>query len=715
MSNPDSTMQRAQQAVDRVLASRTFQGTGRSGALLRFIVERAAAGRADELKEYTLGAEALGRGTDFDPKNDSIARVEASRLRTRLELYYATEGRDDAVRIVLPKGSYVPQFETRATNPSANTESARNWKIATAVSAVAAVTAILIAMRPPTPAAESPLHAEVNLGPGVSLRSTQVGSSSVVLSPDGRTLAFVSFEKQVPRLMTLRLDRDSRPQTLAGSEGARGPFFSPDGMWLGYWAGAKLWKVPVDGGTPAVLCEAQDLLGASWGDDNTIIAAITTSGLFRIPAAGGKPEAIPGVPEDVGPRWPQVLPGSKAILFSAGAPARGPARIMVLSTAENQAKELGIGGGHARYVKSGHLVWVNGGNLMAAPFDLARLALTAKPAAYAADVATGMYGSAEFDVSGSGVLVYRRSGGTKSIIQMLDASGKATPVVNEPGEYSWPRVSPDGRRLSFLAGKIEQRDAVELRVMDLVTRRILKSVTGVVTSSPVWSPDGRFLVFPKTGGGLSYISAEDADGEKPLLAAEGLQIPWSFGSKRLAFYQRGMTKEAPSTFDLWTLPLLPSEPGRLTAGKPEPYVVSNEFELFPSFSPDGQWITFTRFASGGYEIHVRAFPDTGRQWRVSPNGGVVATWSRDRRQILYQTIDGEIMSADWSVNGGDFQSGTPRRWGMATVSHSGIAPSIDAARLGGLVALTPVPGTEIQDDHHATIVLNFPNAVQQRN
>ena len=513
------------------------------------------------------------------------------------------------------------------------------------------------------PAGDSPLlRLEVDLGSDVSLRSTQVGSSSVILSPDGRRIVFVSFRKQVPRLMTFLVggQKSSELKELAGTEGARGPFFSPDGRWLGYWASGKIWKVPADGGTPVALCDAQDLLGASWADDDTIVAAITTSGLWRIASAGGAPARLEGIPEDLGPRWPQVLPGARAVLFSAGRQP-GPPRILAYSFGDGKVKDVGAGGGHARYLPSGHLAWGSRGNLFIAPFNFKGLQLTKKPVVFTDDVATGMYGSAEFDVSGTGFLVYRRrAGGAKSIIQMLDASGKASPIVEEPGEYSWPRLSPDGQRLSFLVGTIEQRDAVELRVVDISTKKTVKSAVGLMYSSPVWSADGRFLVCPRPGGGLNYLPVEGSSGPQLLMQSTGLEIPWSFhpNGHRLAWYQRGLQRGAPVTFDLWTAPI-ELEGVTMRAGKPEPYVVSDGFELFPAFSPDGKWIAFTSLQSGAYEIEVRAFPDSGRQWRISTGGGIVATWSRDTRQLYYQAVDGHIMAVDWSITGNEFRAGVP--------------------------------------------------------
>src|SRR5215467_8501906 len=118
MGTLESPPPSALEHLEKVLASEPFRTAGRSQRLLRFLVEQTVQGQADRLKEYTLGSEALGRGESFDPRIDSIARVEVSRLRSRLEQYYSTEGRNDPLIIVLPKGSYVPQFERRPATPA---------------------------------------------------------------------------------------------------------------------------------------------------------------------------------------------------------------------------------------------------------------------------------------------------------------------------------------------------------------------------------------------------------------------------------------------------------------------------------------------------------------------------------------------------------------------------------------------------------------------
>ena len=696
-------------ALEQVLAGRAFQGAGRSGALLRFLIERTLAGQADQLKEYTVGAEALGRGAAFDPRSDSIVRVEVSRLRGRLDLYYATEGASDPVRILVPKGSYVPTFEMASPTSSGGSQS-RIWKL-TAAGAIAV--AAVMAWSPwrermPEPAAA--IRVEMDLGEAVTIRSSQVGSSSVVISPDGRRLVFLSFRQQVPRLMTRVLDKIEGAQSieLPGTEGARGPFFSWDGRQVGFFAAGKLWRTRVDGGTPTSIAAAEELLGGSWGDDDFIVAALSTAGLVRVPAGGGTPEVISGAPP--GARWPQVLPGSRAVLFTAGGTpvVAGALRVDVLSLADGKITTLVPGGSYARYLASGHLAWVDRRTLFVAPFSLDRLQLTGPGVAVIDDIALNMYNSAEFDASQTGTFVCRCGpGGDDSVVQWLDQSGTATPLLPEPAGYSGPRLSPDGSRIAFVMGR--NGDRQDLRIVDLRSGKT-DTLGGAGPSRPVWTPDGRFLVSVGASGEVRWMKTDGSAAAGTLVpSGDTIRIPWSFDDDgtHLAFYQRGTGGTGSVTFDLWTVPVTIGRDS-MTAGKPEPFLVSDAFEVYPAFSPDGRWIAYTSLESGAYEIYVRAFPDKGHKRQVSTHGGTVAAWARDGRRLFYQTADQRIMVVDWSVSEGVSQPAQPRFWTDTRLADVGLAPSFDVAPDGRVAALMiPPRSASRRPANQVTLVLNL--------
>ena len=322
--------------LERMLASKTFAGSQRSSVLLRFVVEETLKGRAAYLKEYALGAEALGRGADFDPRADPIARVEASRLRSRLELYYATEGARDAVAITLPKGGYAPVFarahrrsrfpaepiDRIGTHRSPRSRPALWFALGAAVAAaVVAVTAWRRTAE--SPALEPLVQVDIDLG-GAGVLGSEVGND-LALSPDGETLVFVALLPDGSTRLYARRLAELTAVELPGTVGARGPFFSPDGRSVGFWAQGSLKKTLVDGGSPVAVVTASDLQGASWGENDEIIATLDSTGrLFRVSVDGGEPVPVFEPAPGTNARWPQHLPGG-AILFTQtrGATASG--------------------------------------------------------------------------------------------------------------------------------------------------------------------------------------------------------------------------------------------------------------------------------------------------------------------------------------------------------------------------------------------------------
>jgi serine/threonine-protein kinase len=719
MSDPLIAREDVLRELERILSSRAFQGAGRSGALLRFLLERTFAGQAEQLKEYTVGAEALGRGESFDPRTDAIVRVEISRLRSRLSHYYETEGAANPVRIAIPRGSYAPVVESASAIPERRWALGKRDAFAAGAFVVMSIATLALWSRRDAPALPpAPVtRLELDLGDNVRMRSTQVGSSSVIISPDGRRLVFVSFRDQEPRLMTRALDQIDGPESveLPGTAGVRGPFFSPDGRHVGFLAGKRLWKTRVDGGEPTVICDAAELLGASWGDDGSIVAALTATGLVRVSSNGGIPEPIAGAP--VGARWPQVLPGSKAVLFTAGQPGPGSLRIEVLSFADGKTRTLMEGVSYARYLASGHLAWVARQTLFVAPFDLQRLELTAPAVAVMEDIAPSMYAGADFDVSNTGTLVFRRRpGGRAATLHWMQRSGQATPLLAAPAEYVMPSVSPDGSRLAFSLGETPRVE--DFQILDLRSGAIVKPVTAGIRAFATWvPPDGRFLVGVGSSGEIRWMRTDGSEAAGTLLAnPDSALLPWSFDGtgRRLAFYQRGASDEGSVTFDLWTVPIA-VDGDVLTAGRPEPFVVSDAFEIYPAFSPDGRWIAHVSMEEDAYQIYVRQYPDSSRKWRVSDQGGMFAAWSPDGRRLFYQSLDHRVMSVDFRVVDGEFQADPPRPWPDAQLADTGMAPGFEVAPDGRLVALMTPPGSLApQRPSNVTLVLNFLSEVKKR-
>ena len=714
----------------RVLSSDGFRRAERSSVLLRYVVEQTVNGRADRLKEYTLGVEALGRGDSFDPRTDPIVRAEASRLRARLERYYETEGANDPLILLLPKGTYVPSFSPRplpegdaAAEPEPPTEGTPRRRprltltalvLTSGLVVIAAVAAFWWGRSSAPATAPRPF-----LLLDVDLRSEGVIGSEVgadmALSPDGTRLVFVTRDAGgLTRLNTRRLDRPDAVR-LPDTEGARSPFISPDGRWVGFWAGGKVKKTPVDGGSPVVLCDATDLLGASWSEGGDIIAAINpTSKLWRIPEAGGAPEAILDLSaESAFPAWPQLLPGGRHVIYTVLTGfGSDRSNVEVRAIRGGERKILVRGGTYGRYIEGGHLTYVNQGTLYAAPFDPGSLTVGGPPAPVLENVSySRTFGYAQVDASRTGTVVYRAGAeGERFVVEWLDRSGKTFPLLAKPGRYEWLRLSPDGSRLAYSA---VESGATSVWVYDGAGGEAKRLTTPEDPyTSMLWSPEGRALVL---GGksGMAWVDADRPARPRPLTTDNTIQVPWSFtpDGGRLAYYEMSPT----TGFDLWSVPVRTSG-GGLEFGAPEPLLRTPAFECYPSFSPDGRWLAYASNETGTWEVYVRALPDDGRKVRVSGAGGTLPRWLPNGRELAYRTTDQRIMVTRFSIQQGAFVADAPQAWSRQRLGDTGVLPNFDVGPGDGRVAaLMPVPPPGGRENHnHITFLLNFSDELRRR-
>jgi serine/threonine protein kinase len=567
----------------------------------------------------------------------------------------------------------------------------------------------------PTRPIEQPLRLlmrlDVDLGPDVSLRS--VAGADEIISPDGTRIVYVSQG----RLFTRRLDQPNTTE-LAGTQGAYAPFFSPDGQWVGFFAQEKLKKISVEGGAAITLCDAPNGRGGSWGEDGNIIAALNiTGGLSRILSAGGPPTPETDLQSgEQTHRWPQILPGGKAVLFTAHTALVGfdGATIEVMSLVDHRRKTLVRGGMYGRYLPSGHLVYVNRGTLFAVPFDVDRLEVHGTPAPVLDQIgySTGT-GSAQLDFSQTGMLIYRSGGAGAGlpIVAWLDGAGKAQPLLAKPGLYSNPSLSPDGQRLAV---DVVEGSGADIWVYDWQRDTMTRLTFNGSADSALWSPDGRYIIFRAVGEGLSVIRSDGAGKLQPLTQSKNNQFGWSFtpDGKRLAF----MEQSSGTAYDLWTVPLESDNVG-LRARKPEVFLQTPANEAFPSFSPDGRWMAHMSDESGTNQVYVRAFPDKGGKWQISNSGGIWPMWSRNGRELFFETLDNYIMAATYVVKGDSFVADKPRLWsekqlGMARLGKRNVHLAPDGKRV---VALMPVETAEGQKaQNHVTFLMNFSDEVRRK-
>jgi serine/threonine-protein kinase len=600
----------------------------------------------------------------------------------------------------------------RLLEDQSQAESPPHRKLPWAVSGALGLALIVLGAllwRATRPADRPLVRLDVDLGPGVSLGS--YAGVDTIISPGGTRLVYVSQN----RLFTRRLDQDQATE-LPGTEGAYAPFFSPDDQWVAFFGTGKLKKVSVAGGAVIVLCSAPTGMGGSWGEDGTIIAAISSlSGLYRIPADGGAPAPLTELDREHGEvshRWPQILSGGKAVLFTARTRIVGgydEASIEVMSLGDRRIKKTLVPGGtYGRYVPSGHLLYVNRGTLSAVPFDLGALEVRGSPAVVLNQVAYSSANDAQFEASRTGSLVYRS--GTRSglvTVQWLESDGKTRALLPTPGDYSRPSLSPEGRRLAMEVGQ-------DILVYDLERNQMMHVVfDGKPNQVPIWSPDGRYIVYGGLGG-LSWTRANGASKPQQLLLTKHSAWATSFSpnGKRLAYAEVGPD----TSLDLWTVPVENDGTG-LRAGTPEVFLQTPADERNPIFSPDGKWLAYTSNESGSYQVYVRAFPDTGEKRQISSDGGNYAMWPRSGRELFFESPDRRIMVAGYTVQGDSFMPDKPRLWSEKALANTvNFTKNVDLAPDGKrIVAVMPVEGSETQQSqHHVVFLENFFDELRRR-
>jgi eukaryotic-like serine/threonine-protein kinase len=591
----------------------------------------------------------------------------------------------------------------------------RLW-IAAALLASIAAGVMWVVRRPVVPTPPPPLRFSTELGADVSLVVNNFGASAVI-SPDGSILVFVGQPTggTNSQLYVRRMDQ-LQASALSGTAGAGGPFFSPDGQWIAFFADAKLKKIAVTGGAAITLCDAAAGRGGTWGDDNTIVfSPATTSGvtLVRVSAAGGKPEPVAKLGDgQATQRWPQWLPGGKGVLFMGSNHTGGlydDANMIVQPLPTGPSKIVQRGGYFARYLPSGHLVYIHEGTLFAAPFDLNRLELTGLPVPAVEGISSGGGGGAQVSISNNGTLAYV-AGQTINgdpAIHWMDRSGKTTPLRAVGAGWNSIHFAPDGKRIAMDIGANGLSDVwIYDWARDTPTRLTFDAVSA---AEPVWTPDGKRITFGSRRGDRStpnlYWQRADGTGEiQRLTESKSLQIAtsWHPSGKFLAFTERN-----PQTADdVMILPMEGDDRQGWKPGKPTVFLNSPFIEANAVFSPDGRWVAYQSNESGANEVYVRPFPGPGGKWQISTDGGTFPTWSQSRHELFYSRT-GRLLVAAYDVEHDSFRAQKPRVWSPVAFRPRPRGRPYDLHPDGERFALAPNIETQVAAKDKVTFVLNF--------
>ncbi len=604
------------------------------------------------------------------------------------------------------------------TPPRASWRRALPW-VLTGASVVALALVLLSAgLRGSAPSA-APIRVNVGLGSDATLATVDRGSAAI-LSPNGQALVFVGQRRTGPASLFLRrLDQlDATP--LPGTEGAHSPFFSPDGQWIAFFADAKLKKVALSGGAPVAICDTPDGRGGWWAADGSIVfapffAGMERDGLLRVSSNGGMATPVTSLADgEVAHGWPQVLPGSATLLYAAHTSRTNwdDATLVVQRLPAGERKIVQRGGSYGRYLASGHIVYLHDAKIFAVPFDLERLEVTGPPFLALDGVGSNPNGgSAQFAASETGTVVYlSRPVGSAPMggapIQWLDRTGRRTPLRPTPTNWGNPQFSPDGTRLA-----VEINDGKQLAVWVYEwahDRASQLTLNPAQNQKPVWTPDGRRIVFWSNRDVQQNLYWQRADGTGDAQRLTNSPHPqsaasWHPGGRILAFQETHPQTGA----DLMVVGIEGDELTGWKPGTPTSFLSTAAIEREPMFSPDGKWLAYQANDTGRFEIYVRPFPGPGGTWLISTAGGITPTWSRKRHELLYRSPDNQVMVAAYSATGTSFRAETPRLWAEGYIGPQTGQRSFDLHPDGERIAVAPELGSFDRPQDRLVFIFNF--------
>jgi eukaryotic-like serine/threonine-protein kinase len=555
--------------------------------------------------------------------------------------------------------SEAPSLTSAATSESrlpprvATWRRALPWAVAGAATLVAA--ALFLKRQPPNARPLVRLHATP---PAAVTLNIDPFAIDVAISPDGHRLAYTTGAAQ-PQLYVRELDREEATQ-VPDVMNVRGPFFSPDGEWVGFFQGADVKKASVRGGSPITICAecAPGNRGAAWGDDDTIIFALQGGGLLRrVPAGGGRVSDVARPDHTKGEQaivFPEFIPGRETIvytiLFSGG---RLDDSVVVAHDLRTGMRHvLARGGVRGQVVAGTHLVYGATGTLLAVRFDPERLATAGSPVPIVHRVVTKPTGAADFAVSRDGTLVYVQGNAQASGMTLAwrDRQGRDEPIAAPPRAYTHPRISPDGTRIAL---DVRDQD-LDIWIWDTPKQTLSRfTFDQGLDENAVWTPDGKRIAYSSFLAGTAsvYWQAADGTGVAESLSAEpNPRVPWAFTPDGRSLVIRESNLK--TGIDL---AILTTDGRRVIT----PLIQQPSNQTNADLSPDGKWIAYQSNESGRDEVYVHPFPSVAAgRWQISTDGGTRPVWARNGRELFY--LDGMLRLVAVPVQmSASFTTGSP--------------------------------------------------------
>ncbi len=490
----------------------------------------------------------------------------------------------------------------------------------------------------------APFHSYLLPPEKAAFRLTGDDSSPVTVSPQGDRVVYGAGG----RLWVQSL-RTGSLVALAGTEGARSPFWAPDGRSIGFFSEGKLRRIEAIGGPVSTICNAPNSRGGSWSSSGEIIfTPDIRTGIYLVPATGGVARELTRVDTKLHTthRWPFFLPDGRHFLYQAtnhNDPRSEQSGIYVASVKGGDSRRLVSTFGGAQYAP-GWLLFCADTILKAVRFDTASNTISGEPIRLFDDVHfdSGVW-RANFSVSRNGVLAYQLAqAGVGGQLTRLDMNGHSLGKAADKSEAYCPQISPDGRRVAVVLG--DPANDIWIYELDRGVRTRLTN-GAVATPAPLWSPDGSEVLFSTqaNAGRFTLIAiASDGSGRRREIysSTERLEpTDWSRDGRYLLM-NHGTIGET----DVWVVPLADPD-------KASPFLASKVAEASAQFSPDGRWVAYRSPESGKNEIYVTPFPTGGARWQISGSGGMQPRWSPDGRTIYYISGEGDLTAASLELAG----------------------------------------------------------------
>jgi Tol biopolymer transport system component len=547
---------------------------------------------------------------------------------------------------------------------------------------------------------------------------SRAGASVPVISPDGRTVAFTARDTSGKQLLWLRPIDSLTAFPLAGTDNAAYPFWSPDSRFLAYAITGKLMRVGVTGGPPQKVCDLTPGIisrGGSWNRDGILIFNNGPAPLYRAPASGGDATMMGKLLGRGGRQFPAFLPDGRHFLYHTEAGTEKGVYVGSLDDENMATRVLAAETGAVYDARSGRVLFVRSGTLLAQAFDLTTFTVSGDTAIVAEHVESAVVpGLVAFSVSNTGVLAYGIGESAESGFQLtwVDRTGKSLGTVGPEGSYRGVDLSPNGRQVA-----VHRHDGAggDIWLIDLARGAPARFTFGDAkqeNATPVWSPDGRRVAYSSTRDGKPgiYVKAANNSGaEERLFEQTGpgflMALDWSPDERFILFGQTG-----PKPGDIWQLPVPGNRPAL-------PLLQSSFNEGHGQYSPDGRWVAYTSNESGTSEVLVQSTSPGGGKWVLSNGGGNAPRWRGDSREVFY-IGNGKMWAVSLATTGRDLVPALPTalfdQSGIDNNAGHGSYFSYDVARDGQrfLMSRRTVGGESAPGRATIIVVLNWMDGIK---